>query len=148
MRSLFPSHDVIVLSKPSSFAEVGMASLMFAEANMDSFLHQHRNQPVSTEVPVRNNDVPSFETRQELAKHSDLASVFPLIRPDRSIHYASCSQMEQRNHTSDRESQAWLLGGMLGICRLILGRIGHFEGKTIDQQRIAFFPSPRLFLGL
>ena len=84
-RSPFPSHDVIVLSKPSSFAEVGMASLMFAEANMDPFLHQQGNQPVTTEVPVGNNDIPSLETRQEMAKHSNLASVFPLILPDRSI---------------------------------------------------------------
>jgi hypothetical protein len=81
-----PSHDVIVLSKPSSFAEFGMASLMFAEANMDPFWHQHRNEPVTTEVPVGNNDIPSLETRQEMAKHSNLASVFPLIRADRSIH--------------------------------------------------------------
>jgi hypothetical protein len=48
----FPSHDVIVLSKPSSFAEVGMASLMFAEANMAPFLHEHRNEPVTAEVPA------------------------------------------------------------------------------------------------
>jgi hypothetical protein len=37
---------------------------------------------------------------------------------------------------------------MLGIDGLILWRIGHFEGKAIDQHRIAFFPSPRLILGL
>ena len=48
-------------------------------------LHQHRNEPVTAEVPVGNNDIPSLETRQEMAKHSNLASVFPLIRADRSI---------------------------------------------------------------
>jgi hypothetical protein len=37
--SSFPGHDVIVLSKPSPLAEVGMASLMFAKANIDSHLH-------------------------------------------------------------------------------------------------------------
>jgi hypothetical protein len=43
---------VIVLSKPSSFAEVGMANLMFAEANMDPFLHPHRIEPVTAVVPA------------------------------------------------------------------------------------------------
>jgi hypothetical protein len=77
---------VIVLSKPSPFAEVGMSSLMFAKANMDSFFHQHRNQPVSTEVPIGNHDIPSLEARQEMSEHRNLARVFPLIGSDRSVH--------------------------------------------------------------
>jgi hypothetical protein len=36
---------------------------------------------------------------------------------------------------------------MLEIDSLILWRIRHFEGKAIDQQRLAFFPAPSLILG-
>jgi hypothetical protein len=74
-RSPFPSHDVIVLSKPSSFAEVGMASLA-----RSVFIVSHRLAKKSPRNDGRMKD----------------ASKETLVRLHQTLDYQSPDQFERK----------------------------------------------------
>jgi len=74
---------------------------------------------------------------------SRLAGLLSLVRPDGQIHHAGARQADDGHGTSDRQSHAGPLCFGVRVLRLVLRRVGHGEGETVDQFRVVFaVPQP------
>ncbi len=139
---------MIALAQPFAPAEVVLAALVQAEADIDVLISQQGQQPVGAVVAVRHHHVAAPQLFQQGAEQSRLAGLLALVRPAGAADHAGGGEGEQHHQADHGEAQPLLLGAGLGVFGLVGRGIGSGNFGSVGQQDAPPFPAPVLSGGI
>jgi hypothetical protein len=140
---------VVIRPQPTSPAEIGLASLVQPEDNVDASTLRICDDPVIAEKPVGQGNIPGLELAIDLTVQSQLTGLFALVGSHGSLEHCPDGQADDHENARDREAEPGFLTSRLGVLSLVGFGVRHDDRGAVEELDGPAYKQPlRVGLGM
>ena len=133
---------MVPLAQAATAPEVSRAQLVQAGHEVDAQGLQQRQHEPPAVVAIAEHDVAARQRIEQGSQQRRLTGLLARIGATGQPHDHPRGQRTEGDGTQDREAESFGLRRGLGVLGLILSRVGHRKGRTVDHPHVAPLPAP------
>ena len=135
---------MVLAAQPRAAAEVAPAVPVLPHHHVDAHPRQRHHLVERAVVAVGQQDVARLQPAVQAAEQGHLAGELPLAGADGRVEHTPGGQGDQDDDPGDREPAPRLLVAVLGVLGLVLGGVGHADGRAVGEDHAAAVEQPGL----
>lgn len=139
------SEQVVARAHDQAILEIrcSCARAVLLEDRIDAPFVQVCQQEIGGVERIAQQHLATLQRVEHRPQQRLLVAAFAVVAAARRIQDGAAAQTDQGRHAAQRKTHARFLATRLGIARLIGRRIGHRDGRAVDQARRPTSPLPR-----